>query len=337
MISPFPFVDYESMRLRDGALVPACSFCKKAFASKVECGAHYELVRGLPSGYYQCPFGFTTRVYTFRGKSYATTGVVAFPRFGSSQERLRGKDNPEARVARTQIDQYHRFLSEAEDMAAEAIQSAAKVLPQAFHELRKLNGAVLQHAERELNVTNSPALQTIKSAAELMRNNFDILEALSNIDVMRAMPLDATINLFDLVYKTRKVYETRAQPKRLQISVTGVRAMIPGSQKSFPIVPAVLIENAIKYSIPNSTIECEVSTAGNRAVLRVENQSEFHIDVVRCFERGTRFAADAAEGGGFGLFLAREVVTAHRGTIRCEREPGRVRMIVDLPLERVVP
>jgi hypothetical protein len=110
-------------------------------------------------------------------------------------------------------------------------QSAAGVLPQAFHELRKLNGSILQHAEKELTTTSSSGLQTIKSAAELMKNNFDILEALSNIDGMRALPRDATIDLFDLTYKTKKVLDERAAAKRMQISVNGVRAMVPGVRR----------------------------------------------------------------------------------------------------------
>jgi signal transduction histidine kinase len=219
---------------------------------------------------------------------------------------------------------------------ADAIQSAAKVLPQAFHELRKLNGAILQHAEKELKSSSSPALLTIKSAAELMRNNFDILEALSNIEGMRALPLDATINLYDLTYKTKKVFDERAGARRMQISVKGVRAIVPGSQKSFPIVPAVLIENAIKYGRPGGTIVADVEATTKRAVLTVENESDYQIDQERCFDRGTRFAGEAVEGGGFGLFLAREVVVAHRGTITCRASGGRVGFVVDLPLDRVI-
>ena len=104
-----------------------------------------------------------------------------------------------------------QILWKTGDLQAEVIQQSAKVLPQAFHELRKLNSAVLQHAERERKTTDSPNLVTIISAAELMRNNFDILEAISNIEGMRAVPRDSTVDLFGLVYKVKKVYEVRVR------------------------------------------------------------------------------------------------------------------------------
>ena len=136
-----------------------------------------------------------------------------------------------------------------------------------------------------------------------MRNNFDILEALSNIDTMRAVPLDDTINVYDLLYKTRCVYLERATARKMELSVTGVRAIVRGSRKSFPIVPAVLLENAIK----------------------------------NCFNRGSRFAGDSVEGGGFGLFLAKEIVLAHKGEIKCEKVGATVRMLVKMPMEKIVP
>jgi signal transduction histidine kinase len=71
-------------------------------------------------------------------------------------------------------------------------------------------------------------------------------------------------------------------------------------------------------------------------VLIVENVSRHKIDSDRCFDRGVRFAG-GVEGGGFGLFLAKEVVLAHRGTITCESTGGLVRMVVDLPLHAVIP
>jgi signal transduction histidine kinase len=71
------------------------------------------------------------------------------------------------------------------------------------------------------------------------------------------------------------------------------------------------------------------------AYLRVRNETELYVDPARCFDRGARYAP-AVEGGGFGLYLAREIVSAHRGAIDCVLRNHFVEFAVRLPLEKVV-
>lgn len=144
-------------------------------------------------------------------------------------------------------------------------------------------------------------------------------------------------SVYDLVYKTNRVLQERANARGIQLAMTGVRAIIRGSQKSFPIVPAVLVENAIKYGTRNSTITADISANGKLAVLAVRNESDHPIDSKNCFERGSRYAPGAAEGAGFGLFLAKQIVLAHHGSIRCQTIGRTISMIVELPLEKVIP
>ena len=153
---------------------------------------------------------------------------------------------------------------------------------------------------------------------------------------MRAIPSDSTISLMDLAYKTKRVLLERANARGMQVNLSGVKAIIRGSQKSFPIVPAVLIENAIKYGKPNTQISVDITANEKKVYLIVENESIHQIDEQKCFDRGSRYAAQAAEGGGFGLFLAKEIVQAHQGSISCTSNSGRIRMVVELPLVKVV-
>ncbi len=335
--SPFPNFDYRAASLVDGSTVAACSFCKKAIKRKPECSAHYESLKHKEPGFYQCPFGFTSRSFYWRGELCAATGVIAFPRFNSGEEREMAKRFPETRCTRDDVDKLAKFYADLDAERANALQQQAEVFPQAFHELRKLNAAVLQTAEKEMRSNGeSRALKNIMSAAELIRNNFDILEALANVDGMRAMPLDSTINLFDLTYKTRCIYEQRAESRSIiLVQLDGDRAIIRGSQKSFPIVPAVLIENAIKYGIKGSRIELSVTARGLGANLTVRNETDGFIDCHRCFDRGTRFST-VVEGSGFGLYLAKQIVDAHGGTIECRKAGKFVYMDVHLPLVDVM-
>jgi signal transduction histidine kinase len=331
-----PLTDPLTLEIHEGTQVRVPTFCRQGITSRGACRDHYSTLMQSPDGWFECPYGFTTKGFTFDGKKWVASGVIGFPRFGSEAEREMAKRFPDSRVSRETVESTVSISSELERVKSDVVVEGARILPQAFHELRKLNGAVIQHAERAMaDQGESRNLLSIKSAAELMRNNFDILEALSNIEGMKSLPVDSTVNLFDLAFKMKRVYQERALARAMGIQVNGVRAIIKGSQKSFPLVPAVLLENAIKYGTTGEAIYVDITTEGGRATLAVENRSDRPIDPIRCFERGARFSDDV-EGGGFGLFLAREVVAAHRGAIRCESFPGTVKMIVEIPLVTVI-
>jgi signal transduction histidine kinase len=334
--SLLPLSDPDQLLVHDGLEVPSPKFCRDSIGSNPECAHHYRSEPAITDRFTQCPFGFTTRSFAFAGRTWFISGVVAHPRFDTKNERALAKRFPSSRVSRTTVNATVQLAAEVEKARADAIADGAKVLPQAFHELRKLNGTIIQNSERAISEFGEDrSLLSIKGAAELMRNNFDILEALSNIEGMRTLPLDGTVNLFDLAFKMKRVYQERAASRSIPINVEGVRAIIKGSQKSFPLVPAVLLENAIKYGTSREPIYVGVHSNSSRVYLVVENRSIHEIDPTRCFDRGTRFA-NGVEGGGFGLFLAKEVVEAHNGSIACESRNGLVRMIVDLPLTAVI-
>src|SRR5260221_11410240 len=99
----FPIFEVGPKKLHDGTLVPACAFCKKAITKKRECHEHYQRVQLQPAGYHQCPFGFTSRSFYFRGQMWILSGLVAFPRFDTAIEREMAKKYPEVRVARADI------------------------------------------------------------------------------------------------------------------------------------------------------------------------------------------------------------------------------------------
>lgn len=335
--SLLPLTDPDELCVHDGLEVPSPKLCRESVATRPECAEHYRPATGQVGNFRQCPFGFTTHALAFAGKTWFVSGVVAHPRFNTANEREQAKRFPASRVSRSTVESVVRLADEIEQARADAIAEGSMVLPQAFHELRKLNGAVIQHAERVISDSGETrSLLSIKGAAELMRNNFDILEALSNIEGMKSLPLDSTVNIYDLAFKMKRVYQEKATARSMTINVQGVRAIIKGSQKSFPLVPAVLLENAIKYGTEREQIFIGVQQRGERAVLVVENKSAHRIDPVRCFDRGVRFAG-GIEGGGFGLFLAKEVVTAHRGAISCDAADGVIRMVVELPLTAVIP
>jgi hypothetical protein len=154
---------YVDEDVRSGTLVELSSFCVTKLAAPSPCRAFYESLKDKRPGWYQCPFGLSCRTFRYEGEFLAYTGIVAAPRFDTANERRIAKDFPTLRVARKSVDSVVSFVGSVDAARADAIAKSSQVLPQAFHELRKLNAAVIQIAEREINTrSDTRALQTIK-------------------------------------------------------------------------------------------------------------------------------------------------------------------------------
>ena len=88
-----------------------------------------------------------------------------------------------------------------------------------------------------------------------------------------------------------------------------------------------LVGNAIQHGTPSVPITVESRIEGDHAVLEVTNDGPTIpagelAHMFEPFKRGSN--AGAASGSmGLGLFIAREVVVAHGGTIQVDSQPGR--------------
>ena len=98
-----------------------------------------------------------------------------------------------------------------------------------------------------------------------------------------------------------------------------------------------LVENAIKYNVPEGKVTVTLRTDGDRIRMEVEDtgigipenerESIFHR-----FYRVDKARSREAGGSGLGLSIAHDAVLQHRGTIEVEEvEPQGTRFIVTLP------
>ncbi len=104
-----------------------------------------------------------------------------------------------------------------------------------------------------------------------------------------------------------------------------------------------LTANAIQYGRPATPIVVELETTPTTAVICVTNQirnapipSEQLATLFEPFRRGAERAQQAG-GLGLGLYIVRELVRAHGGTIEAESSPAGTTFRVRLPRSRVGP
>jgi len=88
-----------------------------------------------------------------------------------------------------------------------------------------------------------------------------------------------------------------------------------------------LLDNAVKYSPDNLTIEVDLSNGGRRVAVRVQDHGigippAEQKKIFQKFVRGAASKDASIQGTGVGLAMAQQIVAAHGGDISVESRPG---------------
>jgi signal transduction histidine kinase len=143
--------------------------------------------------------------------------------------------------------------------------------------------------------------------------------------------------VFRIVDKCVHIYEIEAAKRNLSLSISGDSPRALVCDKTFPIIPTVLIENAIRYSLPGTAIEVLVRiVSSDMCVISVTNVTHHIEHLPDIFQKGVR-GADDGTGHGLGLHLARLVADQHGATLNLDRRqlaPDKDRYTFTLRMNR---
>ena len=139
-----------------------------------------------------------------------------------------------------------------------------------------------------------------------------------------------------------ELYEPLAEEKGMELKVDAEGAApVRGNRELVSQALANLVDNAIKYSVPEgklngkpAEIRVKAGNEGERIILTVEDRGPGipQADRGRVIERFVRLEKSRSEpGSGLGLSLASAVARLHGGELKLEdNEPG-LRSIIALP------
>ena len=141
------------------------------------------------------------------------------------------------------------------------------------------------------------------------------------------------------VEKAMQTLQVRAEAVGVSLVPDLTEATILREPAALGLVVQNLIDNAVKYSKTNGRVSVRLAQDGKMAQLTVSDQGVGMTaeDLEGAFARFSRGSAKEYAGGtGLGLWIAREIVRAHGGTISAAsqgREKGST-FTVRLPLAR---
>jgi signal transduction histidine kinase len=316
----------------DGFLVATPKTCRSNFAKGPECRKHYEKMLAsstIQNAPVQCPFGFTSFPFEAGTEAYCITSLIPFPRHGGEIERKLAKAHPSNKIALEQLNLIVAKLQEAEQLFLSLAADIVERQSMALHEIRKLNRNIKHEAERLCAAQSpsdpdlaDPSLVKIWKSSELMSRQFDVIEILANEQHLK-LPLNWVSEIYRLFDKCVRIYRPEGKPERLQIHAPyGFKSKIRACEKTFHLIPTILIENALKYSLADTPIDIEFSREQGMIYVSATNVyvgANILTDAI--FKKGIRETKTLKEGTGNGLYVASLVARQHNAKLTVKTEP----------------
>lgn len=203
----------------------------------------------------------------------------------------------------------------------------------ASHELRTPLTAIRSVGEVALSKggTEKYYRDTIGSMLEETNRLTKLVESLltmSRADAGRVPLHFAPVSLLDLARESANLLEVLAEEKDQSIHVEGDPAIQVNADRTILRQALVnLIDNAVKFSPQNGSIQIRVRESGTHAIVEVQDSGpgippEHRTRIFERFYRVDKARARQEGGTGLGLSIVEWAVTAHRGTVEVDCESG---------------
>lgn len=212
----------------------------------------------------------------------------------------------------------------------------------ASHELKTPLTVIMTNAEmlREDNFSEEKRRQfseSILTMSKQMRGLTENLLELARVDNGSVKMTFSPVDLSGLVTDAVLPFEPLYFEKGLELQCQAEDGIfVKGDYDYLLRTVNILLDNAMKYSHPDTTVKISLERHGTHAALSVENHGDTMSkeDLKNIFKRFYR--ADKARSMnhsyGLGLSIAENIVKEHNGKIKAESSDGINRFTVKLPV-----
>jgi len=179
------------------------------------------------------------------------------------------------------------------------------------------------------------AMRRVESEALRMSGLVDDLLLLARLDAGRDLDVgevDLTALLVDAVSDAHAA----GPDHKWRVEQPGAAVTVPGDESRLHQVVANLLANVRTHTPEGTTATARLRVVAGWAEIEIEDDgpgipADLQSDVFERFARGDASRSRHAGSTGLGLAIVHAVVTAHRGTVTVQSEPGRTVFLVRLP------
>lgn len=207
------------------------------------------------------------------------------------------------------------------------------------HDIRAPQSSIIALLEPGAGGAIEPALaERIRSYAGRTLDLADGFVHLSRAQLLSIEPV--TVDLVELARDAQDAVWPRSRARQLsvQVEAAGEAVLVAGDPSLLARMLLNLVDNAVKYADPGSTIIIALTEDGGEAQAEVRNRgADIPADqLARLFTQFARLpdAVRRTDGVGLGLAFVQTVVQRHGGTVACRSAAGETCFSVRLPLAR---
>jgi signal transduction histidine kinase len=247
------------------------------------------------------------------------------------------KSIEEARASRDEVQRLLQLRDEFISIAGHELKTPLTPLCLQKHMIEKImhtRGLPEELKEQKLEAYLKMSQRQIDTLSKLVEALLDV----SQIRLGRfSMKPEADVDLVKLVREVVERYRPQWEIAHSPVKVDVLGESPRGQWDSLRMEQAIsnLLTNAIKYG-RGKPIELTISSDVSRATISFRDFGSgiSKADQARIFNRFERAGSIASFGGlGLGLYITRQIIAAHAGTIGIESEVGKgTTFIIDLPL-----
>jgi len=247
------------------------------------------------------------------------------------------------RDTRDELQELTETLNAMFTRIADALRQQQNFFASASHEL-KTPLAVLR-AELELNLNQPDIREDIRQLlhsqlAEIKRlqervDEFLVISQLKEGTLtLRTKQFDLSICIIRLFNQLMIFLTAKHLTPSIQFDPEADGYFLDADEDKVCIVLLNLLENAVKYSVPGTTITCRIRKPAKRQTILVEMENSIPEEQVNtallqeAFYRGDTLQ----RGAGLGLWLCSEVVRLHNGTLTLHSAYHLFTAQVEIPL-----
>jgi signal transduction histidine kinase len=254
-------------------------------------------------------------------------------------------------VSTAMVSEISSRLRQNDQLAIEDLRLRAREIADAYQKLAEQDMArnefltAIAHELRTPLMVASGYLHTLKkgmltgeqlrSTIEVVSRNVDQIVNLTN-DLLFLQEQELVlrdfqpVNLVSVVETVVSKYQARAKTRGVGIKLRGKTNLptIQGDEYSLERAIAGLVDNAVKFSPPNGTVDVRFADLGDHVSVSVVDYG-IGIDPQirpRIFDRFFHLEKSGDQiydGLGIGLSITRQVIQQHRGMLDVDSEPGK--------------